>query len=197
MQRRFLFLGLITILAISAVIAVKLDQTIQGGLAPPSDLVGGKFSLLDQKAQPVTEKIILGHYTLIFFGYTYCPDFCPTVLQTISASLDLLDEVTTKIYPIFITIDPERDTPEVLKSYLENFHPLITGLTGNLEQVKAVAKAYGVYYAKSKDNGESKKDYLMDHSSGIYLMGPDGMFITKLSHSRTPEEIVKIIKKYL
>ena len=197
MQRRFLFLGLITILAVSALITVKNNETIQRAPAPPADLIGGEFSLLDQKAQPFSEKNIFGRYALIFFGYTYCPDVCPTVLQTISASLDLLDEVTTKIYPIFITIDPERDTPDILKSYLENFHPLITGLTGNLEQVKEVAKAYGVYYAKSKNNNDTKEDYLMDHSGGIYLMGPDGIFITKFSHSSTPEEIAKIIKKYL
>jgi len=197
MQRRFLLLGLVTILAISAVIAANYARNVQTSTILPATIIGGAFSLLNQKAESVTEKSILGQYTLIFFGYTFCPDVCPTVLQSISASLDLLDKGTVNIFPIFITIDPERDTPDILKSYLKSFHPLITGLTGSPEQVKVVTKAYGVYYAKSKNNGDSKNDYLMDHSGGIYLMGPDGMFITKLSHSSTPEEIAKKIKKHL
>jgi protein SCO1/2 len=101
------------------------------------------------------------------------------------------------IRPIFITIDPERDNPEVLKSYLENFHPLITGLTGNSEEIKKVAKLFGIYYAKAKENRNSKEDYLMDHSGGIFLMGPEGELITKISHSASSEEIASKIKKNL
>ena len=197
MQRRFLFIGLFTSLTAAAIIAVNLDRVLQGAFPHTSELVGGEFSLLNHNAQPITEKDILGNYTLIFFGYTYCPDVCPTVLQTISVCLDLLDKSAKDILPIFITIDPERDTSEVLKSYLKNFHPLITGLTGSDEQVKKVAKAYGVYYAKAKDDRNLIDDYLLDHSGGIYLMGPDGKFITRFSHSKSPEEITKKIKGYL
>jgi protein SCO1/2 len=195
MKRVLLFLGTITVLAIFAMIALKVDQNIERSSSQNSAFIGGKFSLLNQNAQPITEKNLLGYHALIFFGYTYCPDVCPTVLQTVSVGLDLVDNGSTKIRPVFITIDPERDTPKVLKSYLENFHPLITGLTGTSEQVKKAAKAFGVYYAKAKGSKELQDNYLMDHSGGIYLMGPDGKFIKRFSHSVTPEEIAGKIKE--
>jgi protein SCO1/2 len=197
MKLWLLFLGTIIVLSVIIIITLKPDQTFKKSSTQISNLIGGEFSLLNQNAQPVTENFFLGNYALIFFGFTYCPDVCPTVLQTVSVSLDLLGKVATKIKPVFITIDPERDTPSVLKSYLENFHPFITGLTGTPDQVKKVAKAYGVYYARAKEGKESKDNYFMDHSGGIYLMGPDGKFIKRFSHSVTPEEIVDKIKESL
>jgi protein SCO1/2 len=122
---------------------------------------------------------------------------CPTLLQALSDGLDLIDENSIKVRPVFITIDPERDKPEVLKSYLENFHPLITGLTGNSGEIEKVAKAFGIYYAKAKENKKSKEDYLMDHTGGIILIGPNGEFITKISHTASPDEIVREIRTNL
>ena len=197
MQSRLLYLFLVIILAVSALLLIKRDQNIVKLTPKVATLIGGEFNLLNQNSKPISEKNILGSYALIFFGFTYCPDVCPTVLQTISTVLDSLEKETMNILPIFISIDPKRDTPEVLKSYLENFHPHIMGLTGSTEQVKSVAKAYGVYYAKARENEVSDLDYLMDHSGGIYLMGPDGLFITKFPHSSTPEEILDKIMNFL
>ena len=194
MQRNFIFTGLIIILALLSLIVLNSYRTIEIEPAKNSTLIKENFSLLNQNSQPINESIFLGNYSLIFFGFTYCPDVCPTVLQAISVGLDVINLDTMKIRPIFITIDPERDKPVVLKSYLENFHPLITGLTGKPEEIKKVAKAFGIYYAKAKENRNSKEDYLMDHSGGIFLIGPNGEFITKISHSATPDEIVREIK---
>ncbi|HHI82940.1 MAG TPA: SCO family protein, partial [Rhizobiales bacterium] len=137
-------------------------------------LIGGPFSLVDEDGKKVTDKSYAGKYTLVYFGYTFCPDVCPTELQIISAALDQLGSEADRIQPLFITIDPERDTPAVLKEYTANFNPRITGLSGTPEQIAAVAKAYRVYYRKVREKDAAKDDYLMDHSSITYLMGPDG-----------------------
>ncbi|MEE2698763.1 MAG: SCO family protein [Pseudomonadota bacterium] len=197
MQRHFLLTGLVIIFAILALIAISLDRSIERPSSQSAMMIKVKFNLLNQNYQPINEVSFRGKHTLIFFGYTYCPDICPTVLHNISESLYLLDKHLKKIQPIFITIDPERDTPKVIKSYLGNFHPLITGLTGKPEQVKKVAKAFGVYFAKAEKDKYLEEDYLVDHSGGIYFLGDDGRFITKFSHSSTPEEIARNIKKYL
>jgi protein SCO1/2 len=144
-------------------------------------LVGGPFSLTDHNGKAVTDKDFLGKYMLIFFGYTYCPDFCPTELQVISAALDAMGPKGEAIQPLFISIDPERDTPAALKAYVENFNPRLIGLTGTPEQIAAVAKAYRVYYAKS--GNKQSADYLMDHSTITYLMGPDGRFLKHFAYS--------------
>ena len=143
-------------------------------------LVGGPFSLTDHTGKRVTEKDFLGKYPLIFFGYTYCPDICPTELQVMSAALDQMGTRGEAIQPVFITIDPERDTPEVLKAYVENFHPRLVGLTGTAEEIAAVAKAYRAYYSKASG---AAGDYLMDHSSILYLMGPDGKFLKHFTYT--------------
>lgn len=144
-------------------------------------LIGGPFSLVDHTGKRVTERDFLGKYLLIFFGYTYCPDICPTELQVMSAALDQMGEKGEEVLPVFITVDPERDTPEVLKTYVENFHPRLVGLTGTPEEVAAVAKAYRVYYSKAAGAGAG--DYLMDHSSILYLMGPDGKFVKHFTYT--------------
>ena len=137
MQRRFLNYGLIILLATISLVALNFYRSIERTPTQNLRLIIGEFSLLNQNAQPINQNYFLGNHTLIFFGFTYCPDVCPTVLQTMSEGLDMLDKDSIRtIRPIFITIDPERDNPEVLKSYLENFHPLITGLTGDTEEIK-------------------------------------------------------------
>jgi cytochrome oxidase Cu insertion factor (SCO1/SenC/PrrC family) len=151
---------------------VQTDGPIGTGTA----LVGGPFSLTNQDGKRVTDQDFRGKYMLIFFGFTFCPDVCPGELQVMSAALDELGPEADKIQPIFITIDPARDTPEAMKIYVSNFHPRMVGLTGSEEDIAAVAKAYRVYYAKAKDS-EGKPDYLMDHSTILYLMGPDGKFV--------------------
>lgn len=145
-------------------------------------LVGGPFTLTDQNGRTVTERDFLGKYMLVFFGYTYCPDVCPTELQVMMAALDAMGPEAGKVQPVFISVDPGRDTPEVLKAYVGNFGPRLIGLTGSPDEVAAAAKAYRVYYAKAGKTS-SATDYLMDHSSIIYLMGPDGRFVRHMPYT--------------
>jgi cytochrome oxidase Cu insertion factor (SCO1/SenC/PrrC family) len=156
--------------------------------------VGGSFTLTNQDGRVVSDRDFAGKFMLIFFGYTYCPDVCPTELQVMTAALDSLGEEADKVQPIFISIDPERDTPEILKSYVANFSPRLIGLTGTPEQVAAVAKIYRVYFAKA-GNAQSTGDYLMDHSSIIYLMGPDGKFVKHMTYTTDVEALASQIKK--
>ena len=157
-------------------------------------LVGGPFTLTDQEGRRVTEKDFLGRYMLVFFGFTYCPDICPTELQVMTAALDAMGPVAEKIQPVFVSIDPERDTPEVMKAYVANFGPRLIGLTGTPEEIAAVAKAYRVYYAKAA-NQNAPDDYLMDHSSIIYLMGPDGSFVKHFAYTTDVERLTSELKQ--
>jgi protein SCO1/2 len=157
-------------------------------------LVGGPFTLTNQDGMKVTEKNYLGKHMLVFFGYTYCPDVCPTELQVMMAALDSLGTEAEKIQPVFVSVDPERDTPEVLKSYVENFGPRLIGLTGTPEEIAAVAKSYRVYYAKAA-NQTSPDSYLMDHSSIIYLMGPDGRFVKHFPYTTDTAKLAEELKQ--
>jgi protein SCO1/2 len=131
---------------------------------------------------------------LVFFGYTYCPDLCPTELQVMSAALDGLGAKADAIQPIFISFDPERDTPEVLKQYVSNFHPRLVGLTGTPEEVAAAAKAYRVYYSKVPNNS-APDTYLMDHSTITYLMDPQGRFLKHFSYSTDSAALAKALEE--
>jgi len=159
--------------------------------------IGGPFSLTDHNGRTVTDQSFRGKFMLVMFGYTYCPDVCPTQLSTASDAIDALGDAAEKVVPIFITIDPERDTPEHLKEYVSYFHPRLIGLTGSPEQIKSVAKAYRVYYAKSSASKDDPEDYLMDHSAISYLVGPDGKFLTHFSHGLDAETMAKRIREYL
>lgn len=144
---------------------------------PPGFTLGGAFTLVDQDGQPRTERDFHGRWMLAYFGYSFCPDICPTELATMATALDLLPaEVAAQISPVFITIDPERDTPAQLKNYVPLFHPRLIGLTGTPAQVAPVVKAFRVFAEKRVVEGAS--DYLMDHSSLFYLLGPDGRLRT-------------------
>ncbi|MCP4326948.1 MAG: SCO family protein [Alphaproteobacteria bacterium] len=140
---------------------------------------GSPFVLTDHTGKRTTDEDYRGKFMLIAFGYTYCPDVCPTGLQTMSVALDLLGEQADWVQPIFITIDPERDTPEVMKEYVAAFHPSFVGLTGTSQQIAKAAEGFRVYYNKSdihNDEGEDKDgdEYWMDHTASIYLIGTDG-----------------------
>jgi protein SCO1/2 len=159
--------------------------------------IGGPFTLTDHNGQIVTEKSYAGKYLLVFFGYTFCPDVCPTALTTISNTLDLLGESANKTMPLFISVDPLRDTPEHLKEYVSYFHPKLVALTGTEDQIKSVTKAYRVYFAKAQANEDDQEDYLMDHSSITYLIGPDGNFIEHFSHGIEPEKMAERLLNHL
>jgi len=155
-------------------------------------LIGGPFSLIDQTGKRVTDEDFKGRYLLVYFGYTFCPDLCPTGLQSIARVLDQLGTDAAKVAPLFITIDPTRDTAEKLKAYVAAFHPQIEGLTGTDQQVAEAAAAYQVYYTKGE--AVDDHDYMMDHSSLIYLMGSDGKFITTFPEDVDAATIVKAIQ---
>lgn len=181
-------------------ITVRLPQLLEGP-APQGDgqvAIGGPFDLIDHKGNTVTDKDLLGSYTLVYFGYTFCPDVCPTSLQTASTALEMLPmRKSNKVVSLFITIDPERDTPEVMGEYVKHFHKSLIGLTGTLEQIKQAAKAYKIYYKKVVEDGKQEDEYLMDHSAFQYLMGPDGKYLTHFSHGITPEEMAKKLSEYI
>jgi protein SCO1/2 len=154
--------------------------------------VGGPFKLIDQHGAAVTEQDFAGRYMLIYFGYTYCPDICPLSLANMTQALDLLPpDQAEQVVPILITVDPERDTVAQLAAYAPLFHPRLVALTGSPEAIKAAARAYRVYYARAGD--ADSNDYLMDHSTFIYLMGPDGRYVRHFAHNAAPEEIAAAI----
>ena len=165
-----------------------------GGVTAPA--VGGPFTLVDQTGRAVTDADYRGQWMLIYFGFTYCPDVCPTSLTTMVDALDMLGDAGGKVVPVLITVDPERDTPPQLASYVAAFSPRLIGLTGTPEQVAAVAKAYRVYYAKAqpKDGGP----YLVDHSSIVYLVDPQGKFRQHFSgHQINAEEMARRLREIL
>lgn len=153
--------------------------------------IGGAFELIDTTGTQRKASDFRGQYMLLFFGYTFCPDVCPVTLQTVSRAMEKLGAKGKKVTPIFITLDPERDSVEIMRAYIGNFHPRFVGLTGTPEQIAKAAKAYHVYYAKA---GEGE-DYLVDHSSILFFMGPDGKFQTHFSHGATAEKIAGEISR--
>lgn len=194
--QKYLLAG-VGILAVGLIAFVLLFNFGNGGKIVRTSgtaLVGGPFSLVDQNSKPFTEKDLKGKYSLIYFGYTYCPDVCPTELQVMTGALEQLGDLAKQIQPVFISIDPARDTPAVMKEYVSNFYPGMIGLTGTPAQIAAVAKEYRVYYAKAAEKGASKDDYTMDHSSIIYLMDPDGKFIKHFSYGTDATKLANGIK---
>ena len=158
--------------------------------------VGGPFDLVDDSGAAVSDRSFGDRHLLIFFGYSFCPDVCPTELSRMASALDRLDDSdVAQLQPLFITIDPERDTPEAMAAYVEQFHPEIVGLTGSDEQIAEVARAYRVFYAKV-DTGDPDY-YLMDHSSFTYLMAPDGSNIAVFPYDTPPDEMAGAIRAAL
>ena len=182
---------LVAILLLAAGGYLFLSGTQPAGLS-----VGGPFSLTDGDGHPVTDQTYRGKYMLVYFGYTYCPDVCPTTLAAVGDALDKLGPKADRIAPLFITVDPKRDTVPVVKQYAAAFSPRIIGLTGSPEQIAAVAKAYRVYYAEHR-TGTGPDDYSMDHSSVLYLMGPDGRFIAPVRADQTGPEIAAALSKQI
>jgi len=174
------------------------------GTAPPSLStltlpqglsLGGPFTLTDQTGRPVTEKDFAGRWQLVYFGYAFCPDVCPTELGNMVAALDSLGPKADGVVPLFITIDPARDTPAALADYVGRFHPRLIGLTGSPEQVADVARKYRVYFAKSENR--DMREYLMDHSSFIYLVGPDGLVRELFRPGTSPDAIAAALLRRL
>jgi protein SCO1/2 len=169
--------------------------------APPlaGASIGGPFTLTDQDGKQVSDKDFDGRYRLVYFGFTYCPDVCPVDLQVIGQGLRQLEKsdpaVAAKVQPIFISVDPERDTPPVVKQFVSAFHPRLVGLTGTPEQIAEVARRYGIYYIKEQSEGAS--GYLVNHSRNAVLFGPKGEPIAIVPHDQGPETVAAELKRWV
>ncbi|HWE75829.1 MAG TPA: SCO family protein [Stellaceae bacterium] len=156
--------------------------------------IGGPFTLVGGDGKTVTDQRYHGKLLLVYFGYTFCPDVCPTTLNNIAQALVALGTQADSIVPLFITVDPQRDTPSVIGNYVKSFDPRIVGLTGSDAQIAAVAKEYHVYYAAQPNQ---HGDYLVDHSSLVYLMDRDGKFVKVFAGSLSGVEIANAIKPFV
>lgn len=156
-------------------------------------LIGGPFSLVDVNSKRVTDRDFRGKLMLVFFGYTHCPDVCPTTLQTMSDVMEKLGGDAGKLAPVFISLDPKRDTPQVLADYMKNFSPRIIALTGNEKDIASAAKAYRVYYRKAGGGGE--EDYAVDHSAFAYLMDAEGKYVTHFAFNMPLDSMLAVIRK--
>lgn len=185
-----------TAFAASLVVGLLVLFWAMGGVSKVAQpaAIGGPFQLTDQNGKAVTDKSLKGKPTLIFFGYTHCPDVCPTSLFEMSEVLRALGKDADKVNAVFISVDPERDTPATMKDYLSSFDPHLEGLSGDPAETAKVITSYRVYAKKvpTKDG-----DYTMDHTALIYLMDRDGRFVSPFNLKRTPEEAAADLKKYL
>lgn len=155
--------------------------------------IGGPFTLVDHNGQTVNDTDFHGNYALIYFGYTFCPDVCPTSLVMMSQALDRLGKDAQNITPILITIDPERDTLEHLKAYVPHFHPRLVGLTGTPAQVAVATKAYKVYVEKVFEQGWGVDEYFVYHSDVVYFIGPNGQYLDHFRSGTTPKTMARRI----
>ncbi|MFA6265448.1 MAG: SCO family protein [Pseudolabrys sp.] len=168
---------------------------IGGSGAPSASAIGGPFKLVDQNGKAVTDQDFKGKPLLVFFGYTHCPDVCPTTLFEVSEMLRVMGKDADRTAALFITVDPERDTSAVMKDYLSSFDPRMMAATGDRASIEAAEKAYRVY-AKKVPTGKGD-DYSMDHTAMVYLMDKQGRFVAPFNLKRTPEEAAADLKKYL
>ena len=191
----FLLIGLVGMLAVSHFLRPPPQQANIGQATLGS--LGGPFTLTDHNGRTVTDADFHGRYMLIYFGYIYCPDVCPLSLQRNFEALQMLGEKAERVQPVLVTIDPERDTVDLMRDYVAAFDPRLIGLTGTPEQVKAAAAAYRVYYAKVESESGAAEGYLVDHSAFTYLMAPDGTFVQFFRHDLTPDAMAERLKKIL
>jgi len=192
---------LITTALLAALVAVSASIGRAATPVPPplDSLFGGAFELVNQDGMTVTDRDFRGRFMLIYFGYTFCPDICPYSLQTMTEALEsVAPEDTKKVQPIFVTIDPARDTPEFLKKYVALYGENLIGLSGSEAQIRVAAKAYRIHRRKViPADLEDKNDYFVDHSSLIYLMSPDGKFLTFFPYDTDAVTMATTITKYV
>ncbi len=186
--------------AIAPLVAVALAACQPAAEAPPlaGARIGGPFALVDQDGRTVTDRSFAGRYRIMYFGYTFCPDVCPTDAAAIGKGLALLDrsdpDLARRIVPVFVSVDPTRDTPKVLKSFVAAFHPRMVGLTGSEAEVAAIARAYGVFAGKGA--GQPGGGYLVNHSRTTYLMDPEGKPLALLPSDKGPHAVADEIKRW-
>lgn len=167
-----------------------------GSKAEGEALVKAEFTLATAGNKPVTAKSLRGKYLLVFFGFTHCPDICPTTLLLVNNTLSQMGDAGSKVTPVFISVDPERDTPDIAATYAKNFGKNVLGLSGTPEQVKAAADNFKVFYSKVEDKG-SALGYVVDHSGFLYLIGPDGNYLAHFAHNASEQELKKGILEHV
>ena len=185
---------LLSCLALAPVLADERERSaseLMDVLMWNREPVGGPFALIDHTGKPRTEADFRGKFLLIYFGFTYCPDVCPTDLQAIGLALDQLGEAGEEVQPLFITVDPERDTPQLLADYVQLFHPRMVGLSGDVSAIRQAARAYKVYYVKVATAGD---DYTVDHSGYIYLMDRAGQYLGFFPPGTPPDRMADVIR---
>ncbi len=159
---------------------------------------GGPFTLTDHRGQQVTDMDYRGKFLLVFFGYTFCPDVCPTTLAEVALTLDLLGDDAARLLPLFVSVDPARDSPTLLADYVGLFHPDIIGLTGTIDQIAQIARGYMVHFEKAHDADAADPTddpyYRIDHSAFTYLMGPDGSYRTVFAYGTPPDRMAQKIR---
>ena len=188
-------LGALVILGSAAFLALELHDSAHGvSTTLLGSAIGGPFTLVDQDGKTVASTSLEGKWLLVYFGYTHCPDQCPTTLNNIAIALKDLGAKRSEVRPVFISIDPARDTPQVLKNYVAAFGAPFLALTGSAAQVAKAANAYRVYYAK---HPEAHGDYSMDHSSIVYVMDPKGRFTASFTGDDTPAQMAARLQKLL
>ena len=170
--------------------AAQMMDDLMYGRGP----VGGQFTLTDQTGKQLSDTDFRGKLMIVYFGYTYCPDVCPTDLMAITQALDALGPAAGEVQPVFITIDPERDT-KVLADYVSAFHHSLVGLTGSLDEIRKVANSYKAFYVKVQD--ERSGDYSIDHAGVIYLMGRNGEYLGFMPPQTNPNRLTEVLRKSL
>ena len=201
MTRRFTILvggiaGLAAGIAFLGLMLAARQNVNEGVSAASSVTIGGPFTLIDTNGKTVTDQTYRGKWILIYFGYTFCPDACPTALNDVSVALEKLGARADRIQPLFITVDPKRDTPQVMAEYLKSFDHRIVGLTGSQAQTDSVAKAYRVYAASQESDGDHDH-YLVDHSAYFYLMNRDGKFVNVIAGDLSGDQIADRLLKMM
>lgn len=186
--------GVLTVVSLQLKVSAVKERMASSETVAGSP-IGGPFTLTDHTGASVTEQVLAGKYVLMYFGFTFCPAICPTELQKMNRAMEDAGPLADKIQPVFITIDPTRDTQSVMAAYVPQFHPRLLGLTGTQDQIDAVLKSYRVYARKVEDPGMT--EYTMDHSSYIYLIGPDGALLGAYGISTPPSHITADIQKFI
>jgi len=187
-------LGVLIILACAAASLFAVTRPFRGDAAPQALDIGGQFTLSTPDGRVVTDRSFRGKWLVIYFGYTFCPDACPTALNDISVALGQLGPLADKVQPLFITVDPQRDTPQVVADYVGSFDPRFIGLRGTAEQTAAAAEQYRVYYAVHQLGGD---EYAVDHSSFIYVVNPEGVFVKILTGDLPGHQMADDLRKLI
>ena len=183
-------LNRLRVIGMSRTLSLVSGLSMSWGVQAASQVtVGGPFALAGPDAAVVTDQTYRGKWLMVYFGYTHCPDSCPTALVEIGAALAKLGPDAATLQPLFITVDPQRDTPQVLKDYTGSFDQRIVGLTGTEAQIETVAGEYGAYFAR-RQTAVAEDDYVVDHSTYIYIMDPNGHFVRAFDTSESPDSMV-------